>query len=82
MQEEGQPQLPRRVALQSLLNGNKVLEGLGHLAAGDGEVAGVQEEGHPVVRAVPRLREGGRGGGRREREGKETEDDEGANDDP
>lgn len=34
---------------KGIFNGDKVLQRLGHLAAGDGQVARVQEIAHPVV---------------------------------
>ena len=48
VQQERQPQLPRTVSSQRLLDRDKVLQRLGHLAAGDGEVARVQEITDPV----------------------------------
>ena len=55
MQQEGQAQLPGCVALQGLLDGHKVLQGLGHLAALDGQVSCVQEVVHPLVAAEASL---------------------------
>lgn len=37
------------VLLQGVFDGDEVLQRLGHLAAGDGEVPSVQEVPHPVV---------------------------------
>lgn len=37
------------VLLQGIFDGDEVLQRLGHLAAGDGEVPSVQEIPHPVV---------------------------------
>lgn len=37
------------VLCQSILNGDEVLQRLGHLAAGDGQVTRVQEVADPVV---------------------------------
>lgn len=61
--------LPRGVLFQGLLDGNEVLEALGHLEALDVEVTRVQEVVHPlpaVVRGLGlsggRIRGGGRGG--------------------
>lgn len=34
---------------QGVLDGDEVLQGLGHLAPGDGQVTRVQEVPHPVV---------------------------------
>lgn len=42
---------------QGLLNGDEVLKRLGHLAAGNGEVAGVKEIADPGVVVVIGLRE-------------------------
>ena len=56
MEQERESKLPRGVPLEDLLNCDEVLERLGHLAAGDGEVARVQEVADPVVVAVVRLR--------------------------
>ena len=47
--EEDQPQLPGGVTFEDVLDGDEVLQGLRHLAAGDGQVAGVQEVADPVV---------------------------------
>ena len=55
VQEEGQPQLAGGVLLEDLLDGDEVLERLGHLAPGDRQVARVQEVPDPVVVAVVRL---------------------------
>ena len=49
MQEEDQPNLARSVPLEGVLDGDKVLERLGHLAASNGQVARVEEVAHPVV---------------------------------
>jgi hypothetical protein len=53
--EEHQSQLPRAVRRQCVADRDEVLERLGHLAAGDGEVTRVEEVAHPVVVAVVRL---------------------------
>lgn len=37
------------VSCEGIFNGDKVLQRLGHLAAGDGKVARVQEIAYPVV---------------------------------
>lgn len=37
------------VLLQGVFDGDEVLQGFGHLAAGDGQVSGVQEVAHPAV---------------------------------
>ena len=36
-------------------NGNKILQGLGHLAALNGQMAGVEEIVHPLIILVERL---------------------------
>lgn len=45
------------VLLQGIFDGDEVLQRLGHLAAGDGEVPSVQEVPHPVVVLKESLRE-------------------------
>ena len=48
--------------MRSYLDGDEVLERLGHLAALDGEVARVQEVAHPLVMPESGLRQEGRKG--------------------
>ena len=55
MHEEREPEVARGVAVQHVLDGDEVLEGLGHFAAGDGEVPGVEEVADPVVVVVEGL---------------------------
>jgi hypothetical protein len=52
VQEECQAQLARRVRLQGFSDGDEVLEGFGHFASIDVQMAGMQEVVHPV--AVPK----------------------------
>ena len=55
VEQEEQPQLSCCVLLQRILDGDEVLQGLGHLAAFNGQVTGMQEIPHPVVIVVIRL---------------------------
>ncbi len=48
VQQKSEPQLPRRVLLQRRADRDEVLQRLGHLAAADRQVTGVQEIAHPV----------------------------------
>ena len=57
MQQEHEAQLACRMFLQRLLNGNEVLQGLGHLAAVDLEVTGVDKVSHPRIVAIVSLEE-------------------------
>ena len=49
MEQEEEADLAGSVALQGVLDGDKVLQRLGHLAALDGQVTRVQEVAHPVI---------------------------------
>ena len=49
VKQEGKSELAGRILLQRLLNGDEVLERLGHLAASNGEVTRVEEISCPAV---------------------------------
>ena len=49
VKQEQQADLTCRVACQRVLDAHKVFQRLGHLAALDGQMTGVQEVTHPVV---------------------------------
>jgi hypothetical protein len=51
VEEEHHPDLTRRVALQGVLDGDKVFEGFGHFGAVNVEVARVEEIVDPLVAA-------------------------------
>jgi len=55
MQQEDQSQLSGRVARQRLFYRHKVLQRLGHFAAGNGQVTRVKKIAHPVVVAETSL---------------------------
>ena len=56
MEQKDQPELSRRILLKHVFDGDEVLQRLGHLASGDGQVTRMQEVTNPVVVVVVGLK--------------------------